>query len=216
MTTLCTALKIALRTPLHGAIQPVMARTVATLRHAALPNTCHGRGVAFTPKNAIHTTARTFAEHRHPFGTHAQDALQQPKAQQTCASSSPRPSTSRLPPPLPTRRPLQIATESGEGITVQNDTRKFHPVSPEQAKNILRFERKLLARSNRFHLYRIPGNGIALQADIPARNIPGSKATYESQIDAAGVTKQFTKITYAPDGHVVHLKDKIQGFIVCP
>jgi hypothetical protein len=48
----------------------------------------------------------------------------------------------------------------------------------------------------------LPGGGRAFQADVPAREIPRSFATYEKQVDAYGQTLGFTKATYAPDGSI--------------
>ncbi|MCS0588933.1 hypothetical protein ACFQ09_11580 [Massilia norwichensis] len=46
--------------------------------------------------------------------------------------------------------------------------------------------------------------------------VPGSSALYEKQIDSAGKTIQYTKTTTAPDGAIVHVKDKITGNVVTP
>jgi hypothetical protein len=46
--------------------------------------------------------------------------------------------------------------------------------------------------------------------------VPGSKAVYEKQVDAAGKTQQYTKTTLDPSGNVVHVKDKINGTVVTP
>ena len=45
------------------------------------------------------------------------------------------------------------------------------------------------------------------QSEVPGR-IPGSKAVYEKQVDARGVTISHTKTTYAPNGSIVHVKQK--------
>lgn len=48
--------------------------------------------------------------------------------------------------------------------------------------------------------------------DITLRKtILGSKAVYEKQVDSSGKTIQTTKTTYAPDGTIVHVKDKMPG-----
>lgn len=57
----------------------------------------------------------------------------------------------------------------------------------------------------------LPNGGVVVQAHSPASNIPGSGAVYEKQIGADGKTQQFTKTTYAPDGGIVHVKDKVSG-----
>jgi hypothetical protein len=62
----------------------------------------------------------------------------------------------------------------------------------------------------------LPGGGKAFQSTVPSANIPGSYAVYEKQIDAYGVTLEFNKTTYAPDGSIVHVKDKIRGITTVP
>ena len=51
-----------------------------------------------------------------------------------------------------------------------------------------------------------------MQATSPGR-VPGSKAVYEKQIDAAGKTIQYTKTTYDTQGNIIHVKDKMNGGI---
>jgi hypothetical protein len=64
-------------------------------------------------------------------------------------------------------------------------------------------------------IHDLPGGGKAFQAEVPGK-VPGSKAIYEKQVDAAGKTQQYTKTTLAPAGNVVHVKDKISGTVVTP
>ena len=80
-----------------------------------------------------------------------------------------------------------------------------------QASNLRRFEKKLPAGAEPTVLRELPNGSKAFQADVPASNIPGSKASYEKQVDAQGNTLQVTKTTYAPDGSIVHTNDKISG-----
>ena len=54
----------------------------------------------------------------------------------------------------------------------------------------------------------IPNGSKAFQADVMARNISGSFARYEKQVDARGKTIFYTKTTFAPDGSIVHVKSK--------
>ncbi len=55
----------------------------------------------------------------------------------------------------------------------------------------------------------LPDGSVRVAADVPARNVPGSYARYEKTIAADGRTTGYTKTTYAPDGTVVHIKDKL-------
>ena len=56
----------------------------------------------------------------------------------------------------------------------------------------------------------------AFQADSAPRNIPGSFAQYEKQVDAAGNTLQYTKTTFGLNGEIIHIKDKIGGGTFVP
>lgn len=80
--------------------------------------------------------------------------------------------------------------------------------SSEIIDNLNRFQKRLPRHANPIRIYNLPNGGKAFQADIPAKNISGSYATYEKQIDAAGITLFYTKTTYAPDGSIVHIKQK--------
>jgi len=78
----------------------------------------------------------------------------------------------------------------------------------EQLANLTRFQQRLPKNASPVRLYELPNSGKAFQADVFARNIPGSFATYEKQVDADGITTLFTKTTYAADGSIVHVKQK--------
>ncbi|MDX2244102.1 MAG: hypothetical protein NW224_25785 [Leptolyngbyaceae cyanobacterium bins.302] len=81
-------------------------------------------------------------------------------------------------------------------------------LNEEQSANLARFQRSLPKNASSVRVYSLPNDSRAFQADVPARNVPGSFATYEKQIDQAGVTLFYTKTTYAPDGSIVHVKQK--------
>ncbi len=83
-------------------------------------------------------------------------------------------------------------------------------LNPEQAANLARFEKKLPAGAGPTKVHDLPIGGKAFQAEVPGR-VPGSKAVYEKQLDANGMTTGYTKTTYAPAGDIVHVKDKITG-----
>ena len=89
-------------------------------------------------------------------------------------------------------------------------------LNPQQAKNLARFNKKKPANSTDTVIRDLPGGGKAFQADSAARNIPGSFARFEKQIDSAGKTTQFTKTTFGPKGEIVHVKDKITGQTFVP
>jgi len=89
-------------------------------------------------------------------------------------------------------------------------------LNPQQVKNLARFNKKKPANSTDTVIRDLPGGGKAFQADSAARNIPGSFARFEKQIDSAGKTTQFTKTTFGPKGEIVHVKDKITGQTFIP
>jgi hypothetical protein len=88
-------------------------------------------------------------------------------------------------------------------------------LSPAQAKNLGRFENKLPAGADPTVVRELPGGGRAFQANVPG-HVPGSRAVYEKQVDAAGKTLEYTKTTYDPAGNIVHVKDKIRGTVIEP
>ncbi|MEA5534805.1 hypothetical protein [Crocosphaera sp. XPORK-15E] len=81
-------------------------------------------------------------------------------------------------------------------------------LNAEQIANLSRFQKRLPKNATAVRIYNLPNGGKAFQADVPARNIPNSYATYEKQIDSEGITLFYTKTTYAPDGSIVHIKQK--------
>lgn len=81
-------------------------------------------------------------------------------------------------------------------------------LNAEQSANLARFQRRLPQNASPVRIYALPNGGKAFQADVPARNITGSFATYEKQVDAVGITILYTKTTYSADGRIVHVKQK--------
>ena len=81
-------------------------------------------------------------------------------------------------------------------------------LNAEQSANLVRFQQRLPKNAGSVRISDLPNGGKAFQADVPARNIPGSFATYEKQVDAVGITILYTKTTYAADGSIVHVKQK--------
>ena len=114
------------------------------------------------------------------------------------------------------QKPLESLSEKaldGAFWTLVGDflaTKSVTP-NPAQLKNINRFQKKIPANAKEnIQTHQLPNDGVAVQATSPGR-VPGSKAVYEKQIDAAGKTTQYTKTTYDPQGNIVHVKDKING-----
>ncbi|MEM7050378.1 MAG: RHS repeat-associated core domain-containing protein [Acidobacteriota bacterium] len=85
-------------------------------------------------------------------------------------------------------------------------------LNSEQAKNLARFNKKLPRGAEKTTVRDLPGGGKAFKAEVPGR-VPGSKAVYEKQINAAGETVGFTKTTLDPAGKIVHIKDKLTGLV---
>jgi len=72
-------------------------------------------------------------------------------------------------------------------------------LNAKQIYNLARFQQRLPKSASPVRIYDLPNGGKAFQADVPARNISGSFATYEKQVDAVGITILYTKTTYAAD-----------------
>ncbi|MBA5606308.1 hypothetical protein H3H36_13195 [Duganella sp. FT3S] len=80
-----------------------------------------------------------------------------------------------------------------------------------QAANIARLVGKLPANARSSVQFRpLPNGGLAAQATSAGR-VTGSFAVYEKQIDADGVTVQYSKTTYDPFGIIINVKDKLAG-----
>lgn len=82
-------------------------------------------------------------------------------------------------------------------------------LSEIQKQNLSRFEKKLPRDAKPSKIIEKQSGDKVFQADVPARNIPGSFARYEKTVDSAGKTIKYTKTTYGPDGRVISIKDKL-------
>ncbi|HVS54524.1 MAG TPA: RHS repeat-associated core domain-containing protein [Opitutaceae bacterium] len=102
---------------------------------------------------------------------------------------------------------MALMLDGGSGFAAEN---RAVSLTAEQAKNVARFEKSLPGVPEPTVVRPLPNGGVAAQANVPGR-VPGSFATYEKQIDAAGKTIQYTKTTVDPAGNIVHVKDKISG-----
>jgi len=85
-----------------------------------------------------------------------------------------------------------------------------------QSANLNRFESKLPTNASETTIRDLPNGGKAFQAEVPAKNIPGSKAVYEKQVSNSGKTLEYTKTTYDNNGNIVHVKDKIRNITIKP
>jgi RHS repeat-associated protein len=112
--------------------------------------------------------------------------------------------------------PAEGAIAGGVGAKAAAQVAKAATPTEAQAKNIQRFTSKLPANAKESVTVKpLPNGGVAAQGVSPGK-VPGSSALYEKQIDSAGKTIQYTKTTTAPDGAIVHVKDKITGNVVTP
>lgn len=81
-----------------------------------------------------------------------------------------------------------------------------------QSSNFARFEKSLPSGSLGAKVDSL-GSGVVFSATVPGR-VPGSSAVYQKTVDSAGQTSSYLKTTFAPDGSVVHIKDKINNVII--
>lgn len=77
-----------------------------------------------------------------------------------------------------------------------------------QAKNLARFESKLPSGNAGTTVSRT-GKGVTFTSEVPGK-VPGSQATYQKTVNAAGETTGYTKTTTSPSGQVIHEKDKFR------
>jgi RHS repeat-associated protein len=82
-----------------------------------------------------------------------------------------------------------------------------NPFNPAQQANLDRYTKKLPNGHGPVSLEDLPGGGKAFASEVPGR-VPGSKAIYRKEIDAAGRTTGYTKTTIDPQGQIVHTKKK--------
>ena len=81
-------------------------------------------------------------------------------------------------------------------------------LSPAQMATYTRFTKKLPAGAETPIITRGSGDAVQMSAKVPGR-VPGSSATYTKVVDRSGTTVGYTKTTVAPDGTIVHVKDKL-------
>lgn len=77
-----------------------------------------------------------------------------------------------------------------------------------QQSNLTRFLKKIPANSKKnVEVLYGSRDTIIFKTTSPGR-VPGSRAVYQKTVDSRGITLKMTKETYAPDGRLVHIKDK--------
>lgn len=81
--------------------------------------------------------------------------------------------------------------------------------------NFQRFLSKIPANSVNINIFKV-GESTVFQATSKAANIKGSYAIYEKTVDASGVTIQYYKTTFGPDGNVIHVADKLLNTKIYP
>lgn len=81
-------------------------------------------------------------------------------------------------------------------------------LNPSQLSNFTRYAKKLPAGAEPTIITRGADGAVQLSTKVPGR-VPGSYATYDKVVDATGTTIGYTKTTVAPDGTIVHIKDKL-------
>ncbi len=81
-------------------------------------------------------------------------------------------------------------------------------LNPAQVSNFARYTRKLPVDARPTIITRGADGAIHLSTKVPGR-VPGSYAIYEKVVDASGTTIAYTKTTVAPDGSIIHIKDKL-------
>lgn len=103
-----------------------------------------------------------------------------------------------------TRASMRVAAAAGDLSKV---------LSAAQVAKVDRFIRKMPADVVSLTVRPLPNGGVAMYAVVPARNVPGSYAMYEKQVDAAGESLSYVKTVWAADtplgGLPISVKDKL-------
>ncbi len=80
-------------------------------------------------------------------------------------------------------------------------------LNARQAKNYNRFMKRFAKGLDDPEIRQLPNGNLAYTSTVPGR-VPGSYAEYTKIVDETGETVKMVKTTYAPDGTIVHIKDK--------
>jgi hypothetical protein len=78
-----------------------------------------------------------------------------------------------------------------------------------ELSNLKRFEQKL-PNADKTIIEKLQNGDKIFRAEVQGK-VPGSKAMYEKTINSKGETIKYDKITYAPDGSIIHTKDKFNN-----
>ncbi|WP_448100993.1 RHS repeat-associated core domain-containing protein [Luteibacter jiangsuensis] len=81
-------------------------------------------------------------------------------------------------------------------------------LSAGQGSNLRRFESKLPAGNTGTFVDKL-GKDVVFTSTVPGK-VPGSSAVYQKVVNPSGTTTGYLKTTFAPDGDVIHVKDKLQ------
>lgn len=103
---------------------------------------------------------------------------------------------------------------TGEGVEAEeaaSRAKNITNLTEGQQNNLNRFNSKFSKNSSETKIYDLPQDAKAFQKEVPAKNIPNSKAVYEKQVSPNGETLNYTKTTYDGNGNIVHVKDKINN-----
>ncbi|CAM1364346.1 S8 family serine peptidase [Tenacibaculum xiamenense] len=91
--------------------------------------------------------------------------------------------------------------------TVKNSISKLNN---KQLDNFNRFKKKIPSNAKEnINIRDLPNRGKVFEATSSAKNIPGSKAIYQKQINQSGKTLQYYKTTYDKNNKIIHSKNKI-------
>jgi hypothetical protein len=171
-------------------------------------------GDGLNPREASATTPPTD-------GTHPNT----PNANHTAAQP---PEDSGTPPAankVPTVQPNTDPATGGPGTANRNtDQRLTSPgtanpearaltrdqLSPVQASNLNRYQKKLPAAAEETKITSLPDGSVQFETRVPGR-VPGSYALYTKTVGRDGKTIGYEKTTIVPDGSVAHIKDKMKN-----
>ncbi len=81
-------------------------------------------------------------------------------------------------------------------------------LNPAQLANLSRHTKRMPTGAEATVVTRGADGAIHLTTKVPGR-VPGSYAIYEKVVDVSGKTIGVTKTTFAPDGTIIHVKDKL-------
>jgi hypothetical protein len=103
-----------------------------------------------------------------------------------------------------------------EGVAAANgapngplSTEDGFTLNAAQSSNLARFNKGLPSGNLGTDVDQL-GGGVVFSSTVPGK-VPGSSAVYQKTVDSQGTTSGFLKTTFAPNGDIVHVKDKINN-----